>query len=100
MTINTHKPTVTLQEIRAANERAGFFFFSKKTMRFFGDTQASFVVRQFGAVVCLERVKPMRDTDGRNMGGVGKLYRFNPETGDVRGLGDDEAAKVRAGSEA
>lgn len=73
----------TLAEIKAANERAGGYFFSRQTMRFFGDTMRSFSVRHEGGKVYLIRVRPMRDRDGRNMGGVGTRYLFTPENGDI-----------------
>jgi hypothetical protein len=73
----------TLAEIRAANERAGHYFFSRDTMKFFGDTMRSFAVRHIGEKVYVQRVRPMRDRDGRNMGGVGDMREFNPETGDI-----------------
>ena len=75
----------TLADIREANMRAGHHFFERSAMRFFGDTMRSFAVRHRDGKVLIERVRPMRDRDGRNMGGVGKLYKFNPETGDISG---------------
>lgn len=73
----------TLSAIKAANEDAGRFYFSRDTMKFFGDTMASFAVRYEGGAIYVERVRPMRDRDGRNMGGLGDRKRFNPETGDI-----------------
>lgn len=73
----------TLADIKAANESAGRYFFSRDTMRFFGDTMRSFSVRHDGGKVYLIRVRPMRDRDGRNMGGVGQVREFNPATGDI-----------------
>ncbi len=78
----------TLAEIRAANERAGHCFFSRETMRFFGDTMRSFAVRHLYDKVYVQRVRPMRDRQGRSMGGVGKLYRFDPATGRVSSMPD------------
>lgn len=77
----------TLSEVKAANDRAGFYFFSRDTMRFFGDTMRSFklehVMEDGKPVVYLVRVRPMRDRDGRNMGGVGNRRVFDPATGDI-----------------
>lgn len=77
----------TLARIKDANTRAGFYFFSRSTMRFFGDTMRSFAVRHKMVngepVVIIERVRPERDRDGRDMGGVGDLRLFDPETGDI-----------------
>ncbi len=73
----------TLADTKQANTDAGGFFFSRDTMKFFGDTMRSFAVRHAGGKVFVERVRPMRDRSGRNMGGIGDLREFNPETGDV-----------------
>lgn len=77
----------TLAAIKAANEKAGRYFFSRDTMRFFGDTMASFRVRCFDGKVYIQRVKPMRDRDGRNMGGTGDLREFDPITGEIGSVG-------------
>jgi hypothetical protein len=37
-------------------------------------------------LVRFQRVRPMRSRDGREMGGVGKVYTFNPATGDCAGI--------------
>lgn len=73
----------SLAEVRARNMEAGFYFFSRDTMRFFGDTMRSFAVRNRPDGVFIERLKPMRTRDGRDMGGVGSLYRFDPDTGHI-----------------
>jgi hypothetical protein len=73
----------TLSEIRDANMRAGRHFFDRATMRAFGDTMRSFAVRHIEGKVYVQRVRPMRDRDGRSMGGVGQLREFYPETGDI-----------------
>lgn len=74
----------TLSAIKSANEDAGLYFFSRDTMKFFGDTMASFAARYEGGQVYIERVRDMRDRDGQNMGGIGKRWRFDPATGDIR----------------
>lgn len=73
----------TLADIRAANLEVGGYFFERSTMKFFGDTMRSFAVRYIDGKVYLQRVRPMRDRDGRNMGGVGNMSEFNPETGHI-----------------
>ena len=83
---------LTLSDIRAANTAAGFYFFSRDTMRAFGDTMRSFAVRRRDGMILIERVRPMRDRDGRSMGGVGKLYRFDPATGGVNSYDGESAA--------
>lgn len=72
----------TLGAVKAANEAAGHYFFSRETMRFFGDTMASFRVVCEGRDVCLERVRAAGNApDGA--GGIGKRYTFHPETGHI-----------------
>lgn len=74
----------TLAEIAEMNEAGGGLFFARKTMQAFGDTRRSFAVRHMpDGSVELERVRPMRDRSGRSMGGVGKRYRVNLETGGI-----------------
>jgi len=77
----------SLATIKAANEKAGRYFFSRDTMRFFGDTMGSFRVRCFDGKVYLQRVKPMRERDGRDMGGVGDLREFDPASGEIGSVG-------------
>lgn len=81
----------TLSEIRAASLAAGNHFFTRETMRFFGDTMRSFRIMDGGrpdaaGMVRFRRVRPMRSRDGSDMGGVGKVYTFNPSTGDCAGI--------------
>src|SRR5215475_5100671 len=77
----------TLAQIKDKNMRAGWYFFSRDTMKFFGDTMRSFAVRHEmidgRPVILIERVRPMHDHAGRNMGGLGDLRVFDPETGDI-----------------
>lgn len=73
----------TLSAIKEANSDAGNFFFSRDTMKFFGDTMRSFRVQCYGGQIYVVRVKPMRDRSGRNMGGLGDRRLFNPATGDI-----------------
>ena len=73
-----------LSEIRAANDAAGRFFFSRATMRAFGDTMRSFAVSHGDdGTVYVRRVRPMHDRDGRNMGGVGQVRIFDWRTGEI-----------------
>jgi hypothetical protein len=74
----------TLAEIKEANTAAGQYFFSRDTMKFFGDTMRSFKVdHDDQGRVYVVRVKQMRDRDGRNMGGVGDRREFDPATGHI-----------------
>ncbi len=80
----TTLPRYTLADIKAMNEAGGGHFFDRKTMRAFGDTMASFAVRHMAdGTVELERVRPMRDRSGRDMGGVGKRYAVDLTTGRI-----------------
>lgn len=67
----------TLAAVKRANEAAGHYFFSPDTMRFFGDTMASFKVVCEGRDVCLERVR------AAGAGGIGKRYTFHPDAGHI-----------------
>jgi hypothetical protein len=73
----------TLTDVKYANQDAGQFFFSRQTMRFFGDTMRSFAVRNIGGAVYVDRIRPMRDRSGRSMGGVGDRRLFDPATGHI-----------------
>lgn len=91
-----NKARWTLSAIKAANDKAGRYFFTKDTMKFFGDTMASFKVRCFDGKIYLQRVKPMRDRDGRNMGGVGELREFDPRTGEIGSVGKPSPRSIGA----
>ena len=71
----------TLADIRHANSEAGGYFFRRDTMRAFGDTMRSYRVEHDGDRVFLVRVRPMRNSRGVNMGGVGDRSEFNRATG-------------------
>lgn len=74
----------TISDIRHYSLESGSHFFTRQTMRFFGDTVRSFAVRHMpDGTIELERVRPMRDRSGRSMGGVGKRYKVNTETWDI-----------------
>lgn len=78
-----NKEVWTLSAIKQRNETVGKYFFSRDTMKFFGDTMASFGVHCSGGKIYVVRIKPMRDRDGRSMGGVGDKRLFDPETGEI-----------------
>lgn len=85
----------TLQQIKSMNQENGGYFFSRKTMKFFGDRMSSFNVKQWHGLTVLYR-KPTATIT--NMRGervcAGKQYfnawRFNPETGDLISLSYDD----------
>lgn len=71
----------TLAAIKAANESAGWHFFDRCTMKFFGDTMSSFAVRCEGCDVYIERVKSPKE--GLE---IGKRWKFDTESAYVDGL--------------
>jgi hypothetical protein len=73
----------TLAAIKAKNADGGGFFFTRQTMKFFGDTMRSFGVHHVGDKVYIVRLRPMRDNNGRNMGGIGERRLFDPVTGAI-----------------
>ena len=73
----------TLAEIKDANMEANQYFFTRDTMKFFGDTMRSFAVHHEDDRVYVVRVRAMHDRDGRNMGGVGDRRLFDPATGHI-----------------
>lgn len=87
----------TMPAIREANREAGLLFFSPSTMRFFGDTLASFrcLGPDLDGTVVFQRVMPMHSHDGKNMGGTGKLYRFDPRTSRIWGIPDGETITIQ-----
>jgi hypothetical protein len=68
----------TLAEIKHANNEAGYCFFSRKTMTFFGDKSKSFAVRCIGERVFIERVKA-----GKPEFQAGAVWEFDPKTGHI-----------------
>lgn len=70
----TNRKRWTLSAIKAANEAAGGYFFSRKTMQFFGDTMSHFGVVCEDGKVFVERIKASRSP-------AGTRWLFNPETG-------------------
>ena len=82
----------TVSDIRAANIEAGGHFFDRKTMQFFGDTVRNFAVCEIDGAIYLRRVRPMRNSSGKSMGGMGKLYAVNMETGAINSAPEPVAA--------
>jgi hypothetical protein len=68
----------TIAEIAAANEAAGRFYFSKDTLKFFGQTRGMFKVRHVAGRVFV--IAPSR-WNGRLMGY--SFAEFHPETGEI-----------------
>jgi len=90
------KPKHTIHEIKEANHRAGYFFFSPDTMQFFGDKMGSFevvnwkgsdiVYRRPGATVNVfgERKRVSKNNDFFG------AWKFNPVNGDVSTLSNED----------
>jgi hypothetical protein len=68
----------TLAEIAAANEAAGYFYFSRSTLKFFNQRKGDFKVRHVAGRVFV--FAPSR-WDGHLMGY--SFAEFNPATGDI-----------------
>ena len=75
----------TINEVAAVNAEKGFFFFSKSTMKGFGDTMASFSVVHADGRVFVKRVKAARNHPVPTLaqGDIGQLREFFPETGNI-----------------
>jgi hypothetical protein len=85
----------TMADIRDASTG---HFFDRKAMRGFGDTMRSFAVVDGGkpgpdGLVTFRRVRPMTDSRGVNMGGVGKLSNIDEaaEAGEITDAGVADA---------
>lgn len=88
---------LTLADIKAANEAAGHYFFSRDTMKFFGDTMRSFAVRHIGGRVFIERTRAPAKAPSTEAGEsmVGGLREFDPATGHIGvTLSGDDLADV------
>lgn len=72
----------TVAEVAALNERGGQYFFSRDTMRFFGDSMASFAVRERSGRLFLERVRAARRAPAGSVR-VGQVRPIDPVTGAV-----------------
>lgn len=68
---------MTLSELKALNERNGGYFFSRNTMKFFGDTMKNFGLRKTDdpKIVEVYRKKATKH------GSAGRTWKFNTETG-------------------
>jgi hypothetical protein len=69
----------TLADVKAANDVAGLYFFSRDTMRFFGDTMRSFALEFDGPAIYVRRVK----RSGKGDLPAGALRLFDPATGEI-----------------
>lgn len=82
----------TLSDIRRINEQNGYYFFSRETMRFFGDTMKSFGVRNVDGRVFVYRRKYGRRLDIK---GINSIWEFSPQGGDINILRDDDPIRPR-----
>lgn len=67
-----------LSAIRKQSLAAGCPFFSRETMRFFGDTASCFAVRYVRSAILIERVRAAHPYLA-----TGRSWEFDPETGRV-----------------
>lgn len=77
----------TMSMIRACDADADGKFFSRETMRFFGDKMSNF--RIVGKAPQTDNMAPIEFRRVRGTGKIGpKSYIFNPETGRITGKGE------------
>lgn len=82
----TKQARYTIAEIKRINQQAGHYFFSRDTMRFFGNTMKDFKVRTIVPFHWPDQVEVYVLACNHNAP-VGadrmSVYRFTPETGDI-----------------
>lgn len=71
----------SVADIAVFNEQAGYFFFSRDTMRFFGDTRANFTVHHKDGKVYL--VRKRRGSRDPRKGPVCEIRLFDRATGAI-----------------
>lgn len=86
----------TISDIKAANKRAGRFFFSRATIRFFRSCTLPYVYQGDGGIYFVTS-----ESDGPNGRRHYTVRRFFPETGEVETAGEygnpsKELARERA----
>jgi len=70
----------TIADIAAQNESAGNYYFSRNTMKFFGDKRSFFGVRHIAGKIYVRRNK----TSKAGMSSmIGSVREFNPATGSI-----------------
>lgn len=85
----------TIADIRAANAAAGYFFFSRNTMKFFGSVVISGPYHGLGGITFCTR-EAVRGSDG-DMRTTYTARQFHPDTGRVTTL---EPSQLRTLDEA
>lgn len=78
----TAKQKWTIGEVANYVEACGSFFFTRDTMKFFGDTRANFGVDRIGARLFIRRKKRGTSEAGKGLR-VGELREINFESGSV-----------------
>lgn len=73
----------TLAAIKRANEAAGHYFFSRETLKFFGETMASFKAVCEGPDIYVERTRKAANAEAGSAAMVGSRYTFHPDTGHI-----------------
>lgn len=74
--------TPTIYEIKEASQEAEKYFFSRDTMKFFGDTMRNFGVFQDNGKIFIHRKKPVKR-------GLTGTWLFNPKTGSLSKVRDN-----------
>ena len=72
---------MTIYEIKQRTQKTSPHFFDSKTLKFFGQTMASFKVHKLDDGR-FEIVAPMRDSNGRNAGSTKRV--FNPVNNELK----------------
>lgn len=84
----------TIEDIKAANERAGFFFFEPATLRFFRSRVHSDVYQGPGGVYFVTS-EQFRASNGYTAPRLFTVRRFDPETGSADTEGEFQAYGTR-----
>lgn len=79
--METKVKTPTIHDIKYASQKAERYFFSRQTMRAFGDTLRNFGVFQDNGKIFIHRKKPVKH-------GLTGTWLFNPETGSLTSIRD------------
>jgi hypothetical protein len=83
---------MTIEEIKAANRRAGYHFFSSNTMRSFGSRVSDKVYQGPGGIFIVTSEKTRYSNEPREY----MARQFHPETGAVSNAMDGWGSKHRA----
>lgn len=86
--------TPTIATIAAHNERTGGYYFSRDTLRFFGQRRSDFRARTLKDGRIIVYAYRHRNWNGLSFGGKpSSLAVYNPTTGDISCPSDQDALK-------